>query len=232
MLPTLNESPRYSLTVPSTGKKVRYRPYLVKEEKVLLMASETKDANQIQDAIIDTIRACTDNKLAVRDLTSFDIEYLFIKLRAKSVGESITLYLPCSKEECKQRNEVVMNLDDVECPVDPKKNKVVKLSDTISVEMKYPGYDIVAPASSKEEHAFHIIGNCIRYVITEDEKIDVKDEPEDEVRRFLESMTREQFDKVTSFIRDIPQVEYTIEFDCSSCGEHNEVEVKGMQNFF
>ena len=91
MLPTLNESPRYSLTVPSTGKKIRYRPYLVKEEKVLLMASETKDANQIQDAIIDTIRACTDNKLNVRELTSFDIEYLFVKLRAKSVDWSLAI---------------------------------------------------------------------------------------------------------------------------------------------
>ena len=232
MLPTLNESPRYSLTVPSTGKKIRYRPYLVKEEKVLLMASETKDANQIQDAIIDTIRACTDNKLNVRELTSFDIEYLFVKLRAKSVGESITLYLPCQKEECKQRNEVIMNLDEVQCPVDKKKNMVVELSDTISIEMKYPGYDIVAPTDSKEEHAFHIIAQCIKYVITNDERIDVSDEPEEEVRRFLESMTREQFDKVTSFIRDIPQVEYTIEYDCTTCGEHNEVEVKGMQNFF
>lgn len=232
MLPTLNESPMYSLNIPSSGKKIRYRPYLVKEEKVLLMASETKDPNQIQDAIIDTIKACTDNKVAMRDLTSFDIEYLFIKLRAKSVGETITLYLPCQKEECKQRNEVTMNLDNVACPVDKKKNMVVELSDTISVEMKYPGYDIVAPTDSKQEHAFHIIAQCIKCVITDEDRIDVADEPEEEVRRFLESMTREQFDKVTSFIREIPQVEYTIEYDCETCGEHNEVEVKGMQNFF
>lgn len=229
MLPTLNESPRYSLTIPSTGKNIRYRPYLVKEEKILLMASETKDPDQILNAIIDTISACTDNKVPLGNLTSFDVEYIFIKLRAKSVGEKITLYLPC--QECKQRNEIEVNLDDVKCPVDKKADMMIKLDDKISLEMRYPSYKL-APSDTKEGTAMKIISQCIAAVHTDNERIDIDEEDESEVQRFLESMTREQFDMVTAFIKVVPAVEYTIKYDCNECGEKNEVEIKGMQSFF
>ena len=228
-LPLLNDTPKYTLTVPSTGKKLKYRPYLVKEEKVLLMANESNDKQAILEAVVDTIKACTDNKVQLKDLTTFDLEFIFLKLRAKSVGENVTLYLPC--EECKHRNEVVVNLDDVKCPV-VKTDPLIQVNDTVWVEMRYPSYDLIEDSDSDEEVGYSIVSSCIRAVIADDEKFMVEDEEPAALRAFLDSMTREQFGKITEFVRKLPQVEYTIEYDCEGCGHHNEIEIKGMQNFF
>lgn len=229
-LPLLNETPLYTMTVPSTGKKIKYRPYLVKEEKVLLMANESQDKEQILNAIIDTITACTDGKVKTDDLTTFDMEYIFIKLRAKSVGETVTLYLPC--DSCKQRNEVMFNLDDVQCPVDKDASNMIQINKDIYVEMRYPNYRQIETSEDQGEIAFNIIASCLKAVITEDERIDLDDETPSEIKRFLDSMTTEQFRKVSEFVKKMPRVEYTIEFDCSACSHHNEIEIKGMQNFF
>jgi len=229
-LPLLNETPSYELKIPSTGKKIKYRPYLVKEEKILLMANESKDREAILQAVVDTVQACTNNKVKVNDLTTFDLEFIFLKLRAKSVGENVTLYLPCAQDTCKQRNEVIVNLDDVQCPVNETDEKIIELTKNISVEMRYPNYTQIQ--SGNEDLAASIIGSCIQAIITDDEKILTDDEPAEEIQRFLESMTREQFNKISAWVRKLPQVEYTIEYDCSTCGEHNEIEIKGLDNFF
>jgi len=229
-LPLLNDTPKYELKIPSTGKKVKYRPYLVKEEKILLMANESKDKQTILEAVVDTIRACTNNKINTKDLATFDLEYIFLKLRAKSVGENVTLYLPCSEKECKQRNEVLVNLDEVQCPVSEDTETIIKITDDISVEMKYPTFAQVGDDAS--DAGFNMIASCIKAILTNEEKILLEDESPKEVQSFLESMTRVQFDSISNWVQNLPQVEYTIEFDCTSCGEHNEIEVKGLENFF
>lgn len=227
-LPLLNETPSYSMEIPSTGKKFKYRPYLVKEEKVLLMANETKDREQIVNAIADTINACTFGKVDVRQLTTFDLVYIFLKLRAKSVGETVTLYLPC--ESCDQRNEYVMNLDDIKCPVTDR-NLMIDINDDIQVEMKYPNY-LMTDIEKEADGTFHLMTNCIQAVITGDDRIDINDEPIENVRAFLESMTRSQFGYLTDFIKKLPTVEYTIDFNCYQCNHHNEIELRGIDNFF
>lgn len=229
-IPLLNETPKYHLVIPSTGKKIKYRPYLVKEEKILMIANETKDRETILEAIVDTIQACTDNKIKVKDLTTFDLEFIFLKLRAKSVGENITLQLPCSVEECKTKNEVVVNLDDVQCPISNTMDRLIELNDSVTVEMKYPNYNQIE--NSEENVGTNVILSCISSIIIDEEKILAQDEPLEELQKFLESMTREQFNKISNWVLKLPQVEYTIKYSCTACGEHNEIEVKGLENFF
>ena len=124
-LPVLNDTPKYELKIPSTGKKIKFRPYLVKEEKVLMMAAESGDGVQMMSAIMDTIQSCVQSQTKVENLTTFDIEYLFIKLRSKSVGESSTINLSC--ESCKEPNEHVIDLESIECVGDTK-DKLIKIS--------------------------------------------------------------------------------------------------------
>ncbi len=227
-LPILNETPSYTMEIPSTGKKFKYRPYLVKEEKILLMANETKDRGQIIEAIASTIDACSFGKVNVGQLTTFDLTYIFLKMRAKSVGETITMYLPCN--ECDQRNEYVMNLDEISCPVTDR-NNMIEITDDVTVEMKYPDYTMT-DIEKEQDGAYALISNCIKAVVSGDDRIAIEDEPSESIRAFLESMTREQFGYLTGFIKGLPQVEHDIKFDCSSCGHSNEIELRGIDNFF
>lgn len=228
-LPTLNETPKYELSLPSTGKKIKFRPYLVKEEKILMLAAETKDPNQIMDAIIDTVSACVSTKLDVSKLTTFDLEYLFIKLRAKSVGEKVSLSLKC--KSCEHDNEYEMDLDSIACDSRPN-NSIIELDDKVSVQMRYPSYVNLKEVEDEGEMGFNILASSLEAVYADDERIDMEDETEESIRRFLESMTREQFKKVSEFLMDIPKVSYDIDFDCTKCGEHTHIELRGIQDFF
>ena len=228
-LPQLNDTPRYDVRIPSSGRRIRFRPYLVKEEKVLMVASSTEDVNQIMKTIIDTIIACTNGEVSEDELTTFDVEYLFLQLRSKSVGEKVDLNLPC--DECEERTSVNVSLDDIECS-GGNENKIIKLNDDIRVEMKYPSYSGIDYAADEDELGFAVLQQCLKTVITQDDRIDVSEEPPEVVRGFLESMTNEQFSKLTSFIEDMPQVKKDIEFTCEHCGASNSVEMRGMRSFF
>lgn len=228
-LPILNEVPKYELTLPSTGKKIKFRPYLVKEEKILMLAAETKDTNQIMDAIIDTVSACVSTNLDISKLTTFDLEYLFIKLRAKSVGEKASLNLKC--KSCGHDNDYQMDLDAIVCDSRPN-NSIIELDDKVSVQMRYPSYVNLKEVEDEGEMGFNILASSLEAVFVDDERTDMEDETEESIRRFLESMTREQFKKVSDFLMDIPKVSYDIDFDCTQCGEHTHIELRGIQDFF
>lgn len=232
-LPVLNETPKFNLTIPSTGKEIKYRPYLVKEERVLLMAAETKDSEVISNAIFDTIKACTNNQVEISDLTTFDVEYLFLQLRAKSSGESANVLMKCSS--CEHHNEVSIPIDEIKCS-EVKKNKPIKISDSISIEMKYPNFLTMGNETFEDtsgaDAGFKILHHCLKTVITGDERIDVSEESEESVRNFFESMTQEQFNKVAGFLADIPAVSYTSHFNCEKCNEDNSIELRGLQSFF
>jgi len=228
-LPLLNESPRYEVVIPSTGKKIKFRPYLVKEEKVLMLAAETKDSKQMMNAIIDTVSACVTDKIDVNSLTTFDLEYLFIKLRAKSVGEKSTIQINC--ESCKEVNEYQIDLDEITCKMN-KTDNIIKIDDNISVEMKYPSYSQIDITENETEMGFEVLASCLATVYTQDQRIDVSEEPKESVRRFLESMTRSQFEKVRDYFVDMPQVKAEVEFTCRKCDELNKFDIRGIQSFF
>lgn len=229
-LPILNDTPKYELTIPSSNKTVRFRPYLVKEEKVLLMANESNDRNAIMSAMTDTVLACLQGAVTREELTMFDLEYMFIKIRAKSVGESVQLYYSC--QECEEKNTVEINLDEVVCETN-QTGGMIQLTDDISLEMAYPSYtDFDLETSDENEMGFEIIARSIKTVLTDEERIELAEESKENVQSFLESMTAAQFTKVAEFVKSMPAVKYESSFVCQGCGTNNEFEVRGMHNFF
>jgi len=233
-LPKLNNAPRYEMAIPSTGKKVRYRPFLVKEEKNLMMASESGDSKSVFLTLADTITACIEDKVSPRDLTSFDIEYMFLQMRAKSVGESSKVGLKCS--ECGTTNEVTVQLNEIAVSV-PKVDKNIQLTADISIDVDYPTfYDIVEADLANAEkastdQAFKLIRSCIRYVNTNEERIDLRETSDNEVQEFLDSMNTEQFEKIKNFVDTMPRLSHDISFECSNCQHKNELTLEGVQNF-
>ena len=231
-LPVLNDQPKYDVTIPSNGSVVRYRPYLVKEEKVLMMALESKDTQKALSAIVDTIESCVQDQIDTNVLTTFDVEYLFTQIRSKSVGETTKLNLPCS--ECGTPNEVEVNIASITLDV-PKVNKIVKITEDISLTMKYPFYKEIINADidqTKASDSFKLIAKCLHSVQTKDENILVKDESESDIQSFLESLTSDQFIKIQKFIESMPKMEHKIEFTCIKCGHKNERTLSGINDFF
>lgn len=233
-LPKLNDKPKYDLVIPSTQQNVRFRPYLVKEEKVLMLALESQDQTQIFQAIADTIVACVDEPIDKKILTSFDIEYMFVNIRSKSVGENIKLTPQCT--QCETENEISVVLDDIKADM-PDVDSVIVLNDDISIKMKYPSYmDLVGGdifmSESTTEQTFNMISKCIESVLTEDEIISFKDETPKDQMDFIESLSTSQFDDIRVFIEAMPQVSYDASFECTSCNANNELKLRGMNDFF
>jgi len=234
-LPKLDVTPKYDVLIPSINKMVKFRPYLVKEEKTLLLAMESEDSTQIINAVADVVVACISEDIDKRKLTTFDIEYLMVKIRAKSVGENPAIALKCS--ECEESNEVKVNIDDIEMDVG-KTDNIIHLTDTISIKMKYPSFtDIgtstaITQAESEVEQSFLVVIKCIDSIQTEDENIAVKDVDEKELIEFLESFTSAQYLKIKTFIEGIPSIESTVNFTCTKCETENTVTLKGMTDFF
>lgn len=231
-LPKLNDSPKYSINVPSTGKEVSFRPYLVKEEKTLMMALESEDQKQALTAIVDTIEACIFDKIDTHKLTTFDVEYMFTQIRAKSAGETATVGVKCNS--CSESNDVVIKLDDINVNV-PETENTIQLTDDVSVELKWPSYfDITGfdITSKSNAIAFDMATLCIDAIIFQDERTLAVDCTTKELSDFVESMTTEQFKHVTDFVSHMPQMQHNVQFKCSKCGEDNEVNIKGLQNFF
>jgi len=232
-LPIVNELPKYEVTIPSTGKKTRFRPYLVKEEKTLMMAFETGDQKTGMEAVIDTIVSCVDEPIDRNRLTTFDVEYLLLKIRSKSVGETINISVKC--KECETPNSHSVVIDEINVS-DPKNDKVIKLTEDISIEMKYPSLEIMTKVDPKElgktENIFKILSQCIDAVLTKEERISTKDESEEEMMTFLESLTSDQFKKLSDFMNNVPKLSHTIEFKCEKCEKDNTIVVEGIQSFF
>ena len=183
------------------------------------------------DAIQNTVAACLDGSIDVSRLTTFDLEYIFIQLRAKSTGEVAQLIANCT--HCSHGNEQSVDLTQINCSVPKDSRGLVSITDKITVEMKYPSYaDFDVSSENIEMTGFDIVAKCIDTVMTEDERIEISEEPIENVIAFLESMTQEQFTKIAGFLSEIPALKYNLEFDCSSCGEHNNIELKGLQSFF
>ena len=233
-LPKLNVTPKFELTVPSSGKKHKFRPYLVKEEKILLLAFESKDIGQITEAMVEVIDSCAESNLGIKNLSTFDVEYLFTQIRSKSVGEVVTLNLACT--HCEKENEVKVNLEDIKVDM-PKISNVIKLTNEISVEMKWPSYNDVmneelATEELTTEAMFDIVIKCIAAILTEEERYNLEDSTKEEIVEFLESLTSGQFQELAKFMSNMPKMKADVNYVCSGCGESNKLELEGMADFF
>lgn len=233
-LPNLNSVPKYDLVIPSTQQKIKFRPFLVKEQKVLLIAYESQDKAMIINAIIDTIDSCIED-ITVGELTTYDIDYVFSQIRAKSVGEKVELYIKCS--ECEADNPVAIDLEKINVE-HTDREKEVSITDDISVRMRYPSYeqllrhDVLNPDNSVSQILMGTIRAAMYSVITKDENILLKDEPMEEIEKFVDSMTANQFEEISNFIQQIPTVKYHVEFKCKECGTVNKPTLEGLEDFF
>jgi hypothetical protein len=233
-LPQLNTTPKYELIIPSTGKKARFRPFLVKEQKVLMIAFESKDKRAIIQAMLDTIGACVEEVNPLR-LTTFDVDYVFTQLRAKSVGESIDLNIDCN--ECETPNEVKVNLEEVKLKLE-KRDMEVQITKDIAVKLKYPDYNFfirdpkTLEDKTQTESIIDIIVSCIESVQTGDENISIADEPREEVEKFIDSLTSAQFEKISEFVQNLPKLSHDIKFKCVNCQHDNTRTLEGLEDFF
>lgn len=237
MLPRVNDKPKYEAVVPSTGKTVSFRPYLVKEEKVLMIAMEAQDQSQALHAIADTIVACTNGEVNKEDLTIFDVEYLFTTIRSKSVGEVARIGMRC--DECEAENEVNVDLRNLPVP-SPREDTqyTIAINDTISVDLDWPKYhhmievDMAEETQSRTAQTFSLLSRALVSVNTEEESIAVKDESEEEIHAFIESLDNKQFTAIADFLESMPRVSMDVEYTCSSCGHHHKIKMEGISDFF
>ncbi len=230
-LPKINTAPKYEAIVPSTKQAVRFRPYLVKEEKVLMMAMETQDQKQAMHAVVDTIEACVSDPIDKNKLTTFDVEYLFTRIRAKSVGETVKAGIKC--ESCEHSNDVVIPIEDVIIDV-PDIDGKIEIADNINLVLRWPRYNDILDLSefkSQTEMTFAMIERCVESVETPEEKIMFKDESAADRMTFIESLSGDQFEKLKNFMEAMPQMKHTLDYKCVKCGHDNKLELQGMQDF-
>lgn len=236
MIPRLNTFPKYEVVVPSTGKNIRFRPYTVKEEKIILTANESKDRRHTMLAIVDTLMACLEGENIDRDsLTLYDVEYLFTKIRSKSAGEKAPIQIKCQK--CGTQNPYNIDLDNIIMEKGDGHNKI-KLNDEVTVEVRYPtwlaiiGNENIIGAKNTVDSMFGMVAESIVAILTEDTRIETKDEDKKELLEFVESLTEEQFNKLWANIKNAPKLKFEIDFDCISCKEHSHYELSELNDFF
>lgn len=236
-LPILNSS-RYEAVIPSTGQQIEFRPFLVKEEKILMVAMESKDNKQMMKALKDILKACIFDDINVNKLTSFDLEELFLRLRSKSVGETVDINLKCSK--CEAMTPAQINLDDIKMGDMPESNHIM-LTDTIGMEFNYPSVDVVSSldfdpektsAKKQMEITYNMISSCINNIFSDDEVWNAEDQSEKELKEFIDGLNSTQFAKITEFFGNIPSLEHTIDFSCITCGHEQTLELRGLSSFF
>lgn len=230
------EAPKYSVRLPSTGKTIEYRPFLVKEEKILLIAQESGNTRDMIGAMKDIVKACTFNKVDPNLLTSYDLEYLFLKLRAKSVGETTTVKIKC--EKCDTYVPVEINLDEIEVPQVSNQAVNIMLTDTIGITMRHIRVrDLASLTDEKKSKADTIIDTVIASIasIFDANGVFPTDEtPKEELVAFINSLGRQHMKKIEDFIAETPKVSIKVKFTCTNeeCKHENEIVLTGAQSFF
>ena len=231
-------TPTYELELPSTGETIQYRPFLVKEEKLLVIALESEDTKQITTAIKTVIKNCIVTKnIKVESLPTFDIEYLFLNIRGKSVGEELEVNVICP-DDGETQVPVKINLDDIQVQKDEQHSNRIKLDSSIMMEMKYPSLDQFIKNNfdfdnkNAMDQSFELIGSCIDKIYTEDEVWSSADVTKKEITEFLESMNSSQFKDIEKFFETMPKLSHTIKVTNPNTQVESEVVLEGLASFF
>ena len=238
-LPKLNV-PVYEAILPSTEKVIKYRPFLVKEEKILLTAMEAGDEAAMIPAVKQIINNCVEGNLDVDKLPTFDIEFLFLRLRAKSVGEQVTLGLRpwgCPKnngELCENSTQVDIDLEEVKVIKNDKHSNKIMLDDKIGIKLSYPDMSKLGKLDKIDtpESGMEIVKDCIDMVFTEEETFDKSSFTDKEIDEFIDSLNTQQFTLIKDFFDTMPMLKHTVKYKCETCGEEKETIVQGLNSFF
>lgn len=228
-------TPTFTTIIPSNKMEVTYRPFLVKEEKNLLIAMESKDQSDMQRAMIDMISSCILTEgVNIDKLPSFDLEYLFLKVRSKSISEKVSLGyrhkdgINYKGEPCDAVTDVEINLDDVEVKFSDKHMTTIKLDDRLTLKMRYP--TIADLKSGEDINEFDMVARCIESVYDDEEVYEPDDL--DDAKTFLGSLSNQQFAKVAEFFSTMPTLSHTVTYTCKKCGQVDTIELKGVSDFF
>ena len=231
-------TPTYELEIPSSKKTIKYRPFLVKEEKILIIAMESEDPKQIAEALKTVIGNCILTRgIKVDNLSIFDIEYLFLNIRGKSVGEDVDVLLTCPDDGTTQV-PVSINLDEIKVNVKPEHTTDIKLDDSLILRMKYPSMsEFVKNNFSNEggmsvDDTFTMISSCIEQIYNEEESWAAADSTKKELTEFLEQLTSQQFKEVEKFFETMPKLSHTVKIKNSNTGVESEVVLEGLSSFF
>ena len=236
-LPTIS-TPTYELTLPSSNRKIKYRPFLVKEEKILIIAMESQDTKQIARAVKDVLSKCILTRgIKVEKLATFDIEYLFLNIRGKSVGEHIEVMVTCPDDE-KTQVPMSINIDDIKIQTEDDHSPDIKLDDTYTLKMKYPSltefiknnFDNLTELNVND--TFDLIASCIDQVYNEEESWSHQECTKKELSDFIESLNSNQFKMVEKFFETMPKLSHTVKVTNPNTKVESEIKIEGLQSFF
>lgn len=229
-LPVL-ESAKYQTTIPSTGETIEFRPFLVREEKLLLLAQESEDATEIARALKDIVTACTFEKIDVNELAVYDLEYLFLQLRAKSVGENVELHLKC--KSCESLNITEVDLGKIKVNKPRKKvDSNIKLSDTVGMTLRSIPVSEMDSISEETEDFIRVIGLCVETIYDENKVYSRSDFTENELCQFIEQLSHQHLEMVDNFISNQPRLSHKLKIKCENCKTEIVQELEGLQDFF
>ena len=234
------DSPVYELDLPLSKKHIRFRPFLVKEQKNLMMALESDDRQTIERNIRQVLTNCTlTDNIDVDKLPVIDVEFYFINLRARSVGEVVENEYICTNEvdgnQCGNKMKGTLNLLDIKVDVDPNKIDTIKITDAISIKLKYPEFSLVDKLGKKEsavDVAFEIMVESIEWIFDGEQYYYAHETPKEELMQFIESLNQDQFSKLEEFFSNLPTMHRTMEMKCSKCGFEHRIDMEGLESFF
>ena len=238
-LPTI-ETPTYELKLPSSSKKVRYRPFLVKEEKILIIALESKNQSEITTAVTEVLKKCILTKgVDVDNLPTFDIEYLFLNIRAKSIGEDIKLTVTCPDDR-KTKVPVTIYVDEIKVTKPKNHKRDIVLDDKLTLRMKYPSlsqfissnFDTEDEAEELVDKTFKVVADCIETIYNEEDAWDAKDYTPQERIEFVEQLNSKQYKAVEAFFETMPKLAHTVKVTNPNTNVESEIRIEGLQSFF
>jgi len=243
MLPKI-DVPIYETTLISNGQKIRFRPFLVKEQKLFLMASQSEDIKDMISSIKQVINNCVLDDIDVNSLSTFDLEYIFLQLRARSVNEVVNLKYNCNnkiknekgeEKECGNVVDFDLNLLEIQPTKSESHSNKIELNENLGIVMRYPTFNMMDKLnlqSNDMDQILEVIINCIDYVYDKDNIYYAKDSSKEELIEFIESMQQNDLEKIQKFFDTLPKLKKELDFNCNKCGYHEQITVEGIQNFF
>jgi len=242
MLPKL-DVPIYEVKLISTGKPIRFRPFLVKEQKLFLMASESEDAKETINVIRQVLKNCVLDEIDVDGLPTFDLEYLFMNMRARSVDEVVDLKYKCNNVIKKDKDEDVrcegtvgfkFNLLEIQPTIHEDHKNKINLTENLGICLKYPTFEMVKKYEDMDENQVltHVLVDCIDYIFDQDQIYYAKDSTREELEEFIDNLQQKDLEKFKDFFDKMPEIKKDVKFKCPKCDYEEDITIKGMQNFF
>ena len=236
----LSVSPIFSMTIPSTDKVVKYRPFVIRDEKALLIAQQSEDPNVMIDTLKDVIKSCLKDNVDIDTLATFDLEYMFTQIRAKSVGETIDLIFPCDTDHGenneKAKTKITFDLTEIKVDKPAGHNKKVELFGDVGVVMKYPTIDVIRRIQESQgtnlNEIFGVVVDCVDYIYEGDELYYGKEQKREELLQFLENLTSDQFSKIQQFFDTMPRIKQEVNYTCPICQKQHHKVLEGLASFF